>query len=57
MEREGRYGDIQGRGRKAVREGGREGGETDHNLCSSSMRCMSVKSCPPNAWHSRWRCH
>ena len=27
-----------------------------HHSYPSTRSRMSVKSCPPNAWHSRWRC-
>ena len=27
-----------------------------HHSCPSTRSRMFVKSCPPNAWHSRWRC-
>ena len=27
-----------------------------HHSCPSTRSHMSVKLCPPNAWHSRWRC-
>ena len=55
--REGEEGGGAG-GMAGEREGGREeeGRSHHHNSCPSTRSRMSVKLCPPNAWHSQWRC-